>query len=288
MRISMLIVLILLFSSNRMPAQNTILWSVQKGTNPTTTYLLGTFHQMGNSFIDSIPQIKESLLKSDLAIFETVEHAKNLISYLNSRPEDHSYQNYLKKQDINLLLEISKAWPVPISKLKPIEILIKLDQEYVLKNCGTMKRGDQWNHFEKYLIDIAKQNNVEILGLENDSIQTKDINDMGNHLNWNEAEKHIHRSLNNFQASKGKKESCYHAQQYMKFLNDYQLTEKCADTALISRNKSWIKKLLPNLESKNLFIAVGILHLYGDCGIIMLLRNLGYTVIPIVLKKLSP
>ena len=54
-------------------AQNTILWSVHKPGSSKTSYVLGTLHQMGNSFVDDKPLIKELLFKSDLAVFESIE-----------------------------------------------------------------------------------------------------------------------------------------------------------------------------------------------------------------------
>jgi len=279
-----IIPIILLVNSINLAAQNTILWSVQDSASQKKSFLLGTFHQMGNSFIDSIPQIKELLLKSDIAIFESIDNSKKLIATLNNRPEDNSYKKYLDNNDIDFLLEVAKNWEVPLNKLTPVELLIKLDQEYVVKNCGTVKRNDKWKHFEKYLISIAQEKNHKILGLENDSIQTKDINDSGKNLTWNDAKKYIHKSVNDILKSKNKKDICYNAQQYMKFNNDYQFTEKCGDSSLLQRNNLWLQKLIPNLETKNVFIAVGLLHLYGDCGLIMQLRKLGYTVNPIELK----
>lgn len=54
-------------------SQNTILWKVTDTINNKTSFIVGTFHQLGNSFVDSIPEIKESLMGSDLAIFESID-----------------------------------------------------------------------------------------------------------------------------------------------------------------------------------------------------------------------
>ena len=42
-------------------SQNTILWKVNDTVNNKSSYIVGTFHQFGNSFVDSIPEIKQSL-----------------------------------------------------------------------------------------------------------------------------------------------------------------------------------------------------------------------------------
>lgn len=75
---------------------------------------------------------------------------------------------------------------------------------------------------------------------------------------------------------------CQNATDYMNFKFDYQLKEKCGGNPLIkSRNEAWLK-IIPELLNNNpCFIAVGLLHLYGDCGLIIQLRNRGYSVKPV-------
>jgi uncharacterized protein YbaP (TraB family) len=50
---------------------------------------------------------------------------------------------------------------------------------------------------------------------------------------------------------------------------------------LDNRNKRWIPKLVQLMNTKTIFIAVGAGHLAGEFGVIQLLRNQGYTVMPI-------
>lgn len=46
-----LILLVVLVLSLQAKAQRTTLWSVKKQGNAHTSYLMGTLHQMGNSFL---------------------------------------------------------------------------------------------------------------------------------------------------------------------------------------------------------------------------------------------
>lgn len=83
-------------------AQNTILWSVTKPNSDKTSYILGTYHQMGNSFVDEKPMIKELLAKSDLVIFESVENIQeNIVDVLMNRTDDFSYKEILQKDDVD-------------------------------------------------------------------------------------------------------------------------------------------------------------------------------------------
>ncbi|QCK15632.1 hypothetical protein DCC35_13205 [Mangrovivirga cuniculi] len=65
--------------------QNTIIWKVSDTLNQKTSFIIGTHHQFGNSFVDSIPVIKELLYSSELAVFESIIDIKNTQKMINSR-----------------------------------------------------------------------------------------------------------------------------------------------------------------------------------------------------------
>src|SRR5690606_39678560 len=65
--------------------QNTILWKATDTVTHKTSYLLGTFHQFGNSFVDSLPQIKASLLRSELAVFESIDNIQDTQKRIQDR-----------------------------------------------------------------------------------------------------------------------------------------------------------------------------------------------------------
>lgn len=57
------------------------------------------------------------------------------------------------------------------------------------------------------------------------------------------------------------------------------IQQYCKDTELNARNQAWIPTIL-SIHNKHVtnFIAFGAAHLYGQCGIIPLLRKTGYTI----------
>jgi hypothetical protein len=66
---------------------------------------------------------------------------------------------------------------------------------------------------------------------------------------------------------------------YESFQLNYQLDRCCSgDPLLDERNAAWLRQLPDLLDEKKLFIAVGLFHLYFECGLITQLRNLGYRV----------
>lgn len=288
-----LILYLLSLLTNFAIAQNTILWSVNKPGSDKKSYILGTFHQIGNSFIDGKPTIEELLSKSDLAIFESVEDKNNnVVNVLLSRTDDFSYRELLHKEDVIFLESYSKDWKVPLSKLKPGELLAKLQQEIIKQKCETIKPTDTLDHIDDYLQVLAKKHNIRIKGLESYTDQLNAINTNTSNkeeLTWDKAKGLIHQYI--FDAeSKDKtrqKQICALATEYMKMKLDYQLDVKCAenDEIISNRNKKWIPQIIQSLEeNKSLFIIVGLYHLYGECGVISQLRKKGYEVNPVKLR----
>jgi len=80
-------------------------------------------------------------------------------------------------------------------------------------------------------------------------------------------------------------EVCAFSKNYKVLNINYKFQINCPDDVLIKeRNGHWMAKLLDYLLAKNCFIAVGMTHLYYDCGLITQLRANGFSVEPVLLK----
>jgi hypothetical protein len=69
----------ILLLSNICYSQNTIIWEITDAMNSKKSFIVGTFHNIGNSFVDSIPVLKAALLNSDVAIFESIDDEAKLV-----------------------------------------------------------------------------------------------------------------------------------------------------------------------------------------------------------------
>ncbi|MDR3679840.1 MAG: TraB/GumN family protein [Flavipsychrobacter sp.] len=263
--------------------QNTILWQITKTGSTHTSYLLGTYHQMGNSFIDSLPRIKKELTRADVAVFESIGDPQKVKDVLNQRQPTNDIESALSNDDMASLLTISKNWGVDVHKLKPMELYAKLQQEYFKTTCGTVLPTDKWDHFDNYLIHLARSNNIRLNAFETDSMQMDAINRSGGE--WKEMKKPIHFWIHTTMEPRKDDKKCADAHNYMAFKFDYGLDKPCSnDVILGDRNREWLKKLPALLESNNCFIAVGLFHLFTNCGLIAQLREMGYTVEPVILR----
>lgn len=269
-------------------AQETILWKVTDTINNKTSFIVGAFHQFGNSFIDSIPEIKESLLNSELAVFETIDNIESTRDMINKRESSLEIEKKLRKKDLKKLKAIAKNWSVDLYKLKPIEIRWKLQQEFQKVKCKTSNQDDEFNHFDSYLQYIAEKNKIEILGLETDSLQLSFIEKEYKKPDWKKERKNIRVWIHQMTTDQPNMDNCKLADKYRKFDIEYEFDKECETSILIlQRNNNWMN-LIPNLlRSKNTFIAVGYFHLMNKCGILEQLKGKGFKVEPVKIKPVA-
>ncbi|MDN4166458.1 TraB/GumN family protein [Cytophagales bacterium LB-30] len=269
-------------------AQNTILWKVSDTLHHKTSYLVGTFHQFGNSFVDSIPQIKEALMSSKLAVFESIEDVESTRNMINQRVSSTDIEKWLKKKDLVALKEVSQHWEVDLYKLKPLEISWKLQQEFQKVKCQTVHPSDDFDHFDSYLIYLAQLHGKEIVGLETDSLQLDLIAQEYKYPDWKSERKRIRTWVQLLQSEQTDFDYCQLAKKYRKFDLDYELEKECeASVLLMQRNNVWMKSLPRLLRSQDTFVAVGLYHLMKQCGIIEQLRSQGFLVEPLEIVRIG-
>ncbi|OBX22350.1 MULTISPECIES: TraB/GumN family protein [Bizionia] len=267
-------------------AQNTILWKVSDTINQKTSYIVGTFHQFGNSFVDSIPQLQQALLGSELAIFESVNNTESAQNIINSRQATNAIETGLKKRDLQKLKTITGNWKVDLHKLKPLELRWKLQQESQKVICETVKPTDTWDHFDNYLIHIAKTNTIPVLGLETDSLQLEFITKENKDPNWKQERKNISKLIEQLTTNKPNMDYCVFANKYRNFELDYKFEDSCPENILIKqRNSDWLQVIPDLLKTKNTFIAVGYAHLRNSCGLLEQLKQNGFLIEPVLLKN---
>ena len=280
--------LLFLIISHFATSQNTILWKVTDTINNKTSFVVGTFHQFGNSFVDSIPEIKEALLNSELAVFESIDNIEKTRAMIQQRKSSFEIEKRLNKKDLKKLKAIAESWSVDLYKLQPLEIRWKLQQEFQKTKCKTTKSTDKFDHFDNYLQHIAEINNIEILGFETDSLQLSLIEKENKNPNWKTERKNISAWINQMTTDNPNMNNCGLANKYRKFDLEYEFKKECEiDILILQRNNDWMKSLPNLLKTKNTFIAVGYFHLRKKCGILEQLKNLGFIIEPINIKPVA-
>lgn len=137
--------------------------------------------------------------------------------------------------------------------------------------------------YENNIMETAKTANKEITGLETVSEQL----DLFDNLPVDSVIKDIVDLLNGKNTDKGdfrKLTMAYKNQDLPalgKLIKESGATDKDIDGFLDVRNEKWIPRMIEKMDKTSVFFAVGAGHLYGDNGLISLLKKEGYTVTPI-------
>ncbi len=262
--------------------QNTIFWAVKDTVSGHQSYLLGTYHQLGNHFADSLKLVTSKLLVADLAIFESLGSPSGVRDLINARPASDEWQNTLKRKDVEFLEDYAASWPVNIDKVRPGELYYKLQQDYASRRCGGVRPDDTWDHFDNYLIHLRDSLGLPNKGLETDSLQTELIQADLKSADWKVFRKPLHQWIKLHRNEKTDPRRCGFQEQYRSMNLNYHLDESCPDNVLISqRNATWMESLPRLLRTQSCFVAVGLLHLYNSCGLVSALKDEGFIVEPL-------
>ncbi|MBC31974.1 MAG: hypothetical protein CMH48_14165 [Muricauda sp.] len=95
---SLLTTLIVFSMCQETIGQNTTLWKITDTDSGKISTIVGTFHQFGNSFVDSLPKLKNALLQSELAIFESIDDIEETRETINSRKASNKIRTSIKEK----------------------------------------------------------------------------------------------------------------------------------------------------------------------------------------------
>ncbi|AOT10120.1 hypothetical protein S4054249_01450 [Pseudoalteromonas luteoviolacea] len=261
------------------------LWSVEK--NGVTSYLFGTVH-VGDPSMKGLPEkVKNAIKKSEntvveidisaLSPFEIQNKTAAFIANSNSRPlqkalSSEVYQqlkSYFTKRNINIVLfDNMPVWAV---------ILTVVQLEY--QQAGFT---DTYG-IDKQVIAYAQEHNKNIQALElfeqqlemfsqialmSDEMVSQTLTQM------QDADAFIAEMVDAWKTGDDKK-----LNQYYKLSFDGSKYARLAEQILVvERNHTWVRTLLPKMNKKSHFIAVGALHLPEKHGLIALLEAQGFTI----------
>ena len=134
---------------------------------------------------------------------------------------------------------------------------------------------------EMELMTIAKKEQKEILGFETIEFQSSVFDSIPYSVQAKDLLKSID-SMDKYKVYFNKMVQTYKNQQtdsLVAIVNDKTFSDGENNDALLkNRNLNWVKQLKTILPKKNIFMAVGAAHLFGNDGLIDLLRKEGYTV----------
>ena len=263
--------------------ENSTLWKIEGKDLESPSYLFGTIHITCEATLDE--EVKRAL-----------QETKQLVLEIDM--DDPEMQ---KKMVIGMNMKDGKKLRDLVSEkeLALIDTLFTNEMGMSVKMFQTVKPGLLYamflpkmldcnsNSYEAVLMNNAKDNEEEILGLET----VKDQMNIFEIIPYEEQVKNLVKTAKDgLQKDKEMLKELQEVYQnedisgLLELMNDeeYNPLKDYDDVMLSDRNENWIPKIIEFANDKPTFFGVGAGHLAGEKGVINLLRAKGYTVTPVM------
>lgn len=258
-----------------------LLWQISAKNLEKPSYLFGTMHSICKDDYIWTVKMKEALANSEEVCFEmdlSDTSMKSKLKYMLIDTSGKKLEDYFTPEDYGEIARYLKDMlKVDIAKLqmmKPIALLTMVSLK--------MSQCKEREAYEKNIMKAAKAQGEKISGLEtiedqmnlmqktpNDTIIKALINIAKNKMNL----------YSRYRILAG-----YYRQQDLPALYKMMGSSMSVDNMdmmLNERNEKWITQMPGKMDHKSVFFAVGAGHLWGEKGLIQLLKNQGYTMVPL-------
>lgn len=259
----------------------TILFAVTTPDGAHTSYLFGTHHAFGESFLDSLPMVQEKMLLCSDLIVESIQSAGDLVNARNSTTD---WSRYLDKVDLAYVRDVFAAGTVDLERLTPAELHATLMRYHAIRICGARQPGDTASTLDGVIMARAARHGLELMGLEFAADQlvllNKDVEGMPRKVHKRRLAAAVERIRS------GNTSGCTEVERYARMDWDLRLSEPCGNALILTdRNTRWMPRIVHRMSQHDCFVAVGLSHLMFQCGLIEQLRGLGFHVVAVPLRS---
>ncbi len=267
------------------PASRTdksLLWRVSNKDMNRSSYLFGTIHMICKEDYIWTPAMAQALKSCKEVCFEMDMDDPSLLMQTAAGMIDNSGKKLIdyftaeQYQKLSRYLADSLSMNIDMfQQMKPAALQTVLSLKDV--QCAAPES------YETNIMEESKKQKKEITGLEEASEQLALFDDMP----VDSVVKDILESIDDH-ASETKEYNdmvaAYKKQDlpalYRMITESKELGDQL-DAFLDKRNQKWIERMVDKMDQNSVFFAVGAGHLWGDNGVITLLRKAGYTVTPV-------
>ena len=261
---------------------NTLLWEISGRDLKQTSYMFGTFHILCKDDIQFSTNLQTALKASQQVYFEMdLDDPKNTLGgmfFMNMKDKTLSdLYSADELQKVSTFFKDSLKMNLSFfNKMKPMMLSALLYPR--MMPCKTP------SGVEMELITIAKKEKKDILGFETIEFQSSIFDSIPYSVQAKDLLKSID-SMSKYKVYFNNMVLTYKNQQtdsLVAIVNDKTFNDGENNDALLkNRNQNWVKQLETILPKNNIFMGVGAAHLFGEDGLIYLLKQKGYTVKPI-------
>ena len=295
------LIIAFLWVSLSLLAQNhtgSLLWEISGKDLKKPSYILGTHHAVGVSFVDSIQGLAQKLKEvkqvvGEVDMSQMQSTAVAMIQY-SMMPAGYSYQSLLSDDDYKLLDKIlTERMGMGMDQmqaLRPSMITVFLTQLYCSEVFPEFLNPN-FETIDGYVQTKARSQKKNVIGLETIEEQFKLIYNSGSIEDQvkellclvKKPEKAIAQlvELTDFYYKKDLNKIC---ELYLDTYNETDTDDDCntsqysLDGLNKERNDKWLKILPQIMKKKSSLIAVGAMHIAGEEGLLYKLSQMGYTV----------
>jgi uncharacterized protein YbaP (TraB family) len=281
--------------------QQTILWEVRSPATKRVSYLFGTIHLFGGSWLDSITLVKDKFLQS-----------KHVLVEINDKPDNNSIDSFKKPYSGPALVPSKlfgdQAFPVVNNYVKSIgwgdvDTLFNGNPQPILTLIGLYWQliTDYTSQFhllipgednlDAFFANQATAMGKVVTGLDD---KTQIILNLGKKQDPNELAKNIKELVFLLQAPRDTSSTNYsdvldykNLHYTYHFDKDAPAGDEKGGLDGTNRNNLWMPVLTEALREGDCFVAVGIAHLDFKYGLINQLKAAGFEVTPVLIKKIS-
>jgi uncharacterized protein YbaP (TraB family) len=261
---------------------HSLLWKISGNGLSKPSYLFGTLHIICQSDYVWTDAMQKALTDTRKVALEMDMDDPTLQAQMASGlmlTNGKTLKDFYTAANYKKLNDYASQNDIPLQMLqafKPFALMSFLYSKVVACSVPSSYEGN--------ITDIAHQQQKEIVGLESVQDQMNAIESMSEDSTAQSVLDMVEH-LDSFKVQYNQMLTLYKTQSLPEL---YQLILESPDykddlnTLLFDRNAKWIPEIETLAKAQSTFVAVGAGHLWGDKGVIALLRKKGYTVIPVM------
>ncbi|RAJ92563.1 hypothetical protein LX87_04893 [Larkinella arboricola] len=275
----------------------TILWKITGKDCKQPSYLLGTFHLADAEWLYEYPEIKKVIDSTEFILTEafTTERTETPFAKTGSQLKALSLLTPEQYRTLDSFF-VARVGEGIVGNPDAETMTVAEMRNAILTTLATQSK--EANGITKFM-DLDLFRLYEKLGRKGDRLDRVTPTEFDS-TNIDQAKQYLARSLKylensdkpdwNIYQMTGVDETVAH---YKKMEFDYKLNERAVNVQTSTdfdfipveqRNKNWMSKIIAAISTKPCLIAVGLGHLYYRTGVIMLLRDRGYQVEPVIFQ----
>ena len=268
--------------AEKKPDDKSLLWRISGHGLAKPSYLFGTIHLICPDDYLWTPAMQQSLAACSKVCFEPDMDDPSVLAEASAGFMDTSGKSlreyFTPEQYARLLRFVHDSLNADLSQLQMMKPMV-LQTLFLARTVSCIFPVS----YEANIMEEARKSKKEIVGLE----KMKDQLDVLDAISDDTAAQMVMKMADSFAESKREflqMLATYRAQDLPALYEQVKASKELGDDMgifLDDRNKKWIPGIIQKMKQGPVFFAVGAAHLYGDPGVINLLRKEGYTVTPV-------